>query len=70
MHTTPDLFDEPTLNLELTEQEELERHWTLPMTGLEADIADLTQALEPPACPRCDAPRREWLQQPTYDEWR
>lgn len=67
---SPDLFDEPTLNLELTEQDELERHWTLPMTGLEADIADLLQPLEPPACPRCEAPRREWLQQPPLSEWK
>uniref|UniRef100_A0A7C2NY70 Uncharacterized protein n=1 Tax=Schlesneria paludicola TaxID=360056 RepID=A0A7C2NY70_9PLAN len=66
---TPDLFDEPTLNLELVEQEELERHWTLPMTGLEADVADLSQPLEPPVCPRCDPPHREWLQQPTLGEW-
>ncbi|MDZ4687646.1 MAG: hypothetical protein SH850_21455 [Planctomycetaceae bacterium] len=65
----PHVFDEPTLNLELTEQEELERHWTLPMTGLEADVADLTHSLELPACPRCDTPRREWLQQPSYSEW-
>ena len=66
---TPDLFDEPTLNLELVEQEELERHWTLPMTGLEADIADLSQRLEPIPCPRCDPPHREWLQQPPLGEW-
>lgn len=66
--SAPNLFDEPTLNLEATEQDELGRHWTLPMTGLEADVAELAPAFERPPCPRCDSPHREWLQQPCCEE--